>query len=695
MTNRFSKIWWVAVVLVASMYLKGTSAMDVQEFSKDLRKCLTPANHLWVMSGWSTVHPLDKTVMGVGECFSPPLAARGFSMHVHFRADGHFIPDVGSIGKNDVGLLYSGGCWYPDRVERHGTYHFNVNGNVLSLQCSSALYPLTNRGGFLLEVTVLNRGKQSILLEILPQINPGFPNLRPLNNWTYDVPAKGAPAESTTVNRWENDLVAVSLLHDVTSFRLSPGESRKLFLALVLSRKDETISQPPHFNDWKIETKRVWQERLDAVEKTMPRLRSDIPGFEAYYKSSLMSGLVCMWENPDFVVRPFLSSLGMDGGGMCTYLWDIGGYIDQAATLLLNKHIIKLADAFKKFDLNEHYAFTLDGTGIGPWYSYNTFSFVNLAWTISNQLGVQPHLFQEARKLVEHDEKYLPQADDLTNYGVQLNLLEMRGMGWEHFVVSPNAERAWCLERLADMGDQLGYPGTSEWRRKAQLIREAIRAQLWDAESKWFRSRYPDGHHEMVYSIQVYDALRAGVCTPEMVEDVVSHLHDGAFLGTFGVSSISAEDTIHYELNDPDWSGGGAYIGEGPILAQTLYEIGKPELAWDVLQHLFWMGQYLPYFPQECYCDKAAVVAHKRANEVSGLAGLQAIVFGMAGFEPKMDGSLWLNPHPPKTGKVTLSGYPFQGRRIDLDMAPDYCRISVDEVIVHQGRPRRLKVFPK
>ena len=183
--------------------------------------------------------------------------------------------------------------------------------------------------------------------------------------------------------------------------------------------------------------------------------------------------------------------------------------------------------------------------------------------------------------------------------------------------------------------------------------------------------------------------------TPEMVADVVSHLRDGAFLGTFGVSSISAEDTIHYELNDPDWSGGGAYIGEGPILAQTLYEIGKPELAWDVLQRLLWMGQYLPYFPQECYCDKAAVVAHKRANEVSGLAGLQAIVFGMAGFEPRMDGSLWLHPHPPKTGKVTLSGYPFQGHRIDLDMAADYCRISVDEVVVHEGRPRRLKVLPK
>ena len=681
------------VALFIPILIHSLPAFELEDFSIDLRKCFTPPNHLWVMSGWSTVNPIDKTVMGVGECFSPPFAAREFKMYVHLKADGHLIPDVGSVGKDDVGLLYSGGYWYPDRIERYGTYHYSVNGKLLSLKCQSALYPLAYKNGFLLEIKILNRGEQSISVEILPTINPGAPNLMPLNNWTYGVPNSGGPTDSVSVNRWENDNVAISLLDDVSSFQLSPAEYRTVYLAIVLSRKDEKISEPLHFDEWKDETKKVWKNRLQMANQNVPELQSGIPGLVDYYKSSLMSGLVCLWENPDFVVNPFLSSLGMDGGGICTYLWDTGGYIPQASTLLLKNDIIKTAKAYNDFNLNEHYAFTLDGTGIGPWYSYNTFSFISLVWAISNQLGSQPELFSIARTLVEHDEKYLPKTGNLIDYGIQLNLLEMRSKGWEHFVVSPNAERAWCLERLADMGDALGYPNTSDWRTKAEAIRNSIRTQLWDNESNWFLSKYPDGHKEVVYSIQVYDALRAGVCTPEMIEHVISHLRDGAFWGSFGVSSISAEDSIHYELNDPDWSGGGAYIGEAPILAQTLYEIGKPDLAWDVLKRLFWMGRHLPYYPQECYCDRPAVAAHKRANEVSGLAGLQSIVFGMFGFEPKMDGSLWVYPKPPKNGNVKLSKYRFHNNSVDLSMAPDYCKIVVNDEQIYEGRPQRIKII--
>ena len=107
------------------------------------------------------------------------------------------------------------------------------------------------------------------------------------------------------------------------------------------------------------------------------------------------------------------------------------------------------------------------------------------------------------------------------------------------------------------------------------------------------------------------------------------------------------------------------------------------------------MGEHLPYYPQEFYCDRPVVAAHKRANEVSGFTGLQAIVFGMAGFEPKMDGSLWIHPQPPPDGSVKLSNFRFKNYSVDLMMAQNYCQIFVNDKQVYEGRPQRMKIVPQ
>jgi hypothetical protein len=178
-----------------------------------------------------------------------------------------------------------------------------------------------------------------------------------------------------------------------------------------------------------------------------------------------------------------------------------------------------------------------------------------------------------------------------------------------------------------------------------------------------------------------------------MAEALLAHLRDGAFLGRYGVSSVSAEDRLHYELGDMDWSGGGAYTGEAPQLAQTLWEQGQPRRAWDVLRRVLWMGELFPYFPQEHSCERpAAPPRNRRANIIAGLTGVEAVLCGLAGLRPRVEGTLELAPPAWLPGRLVLRGLHFRGHEIDLELAPGHCEISVDGRLIHAGAPAPLRI---
>jgi hypothetical protein len=177
-----------------------------------------------------------------------------------------------------------------------------------------------------------------------------------------------------------------------------------------------------------------------------------------------------------------------------------------------------------------------------------------------------------------------------------------------------------------------------QWRLLADSIKMTIKKELWDADSAWFRTLYPDGHSEFCYSIQGFDALNA-LGDKTLIKDALRHIPD--FLGNNGITSIAYTDKVHFEELDTDWSGGGAYTGDGPQLALFLYNFNYPDFAWDVLKRFLWMGKHMAYYPQEVYYNRPQGPAHKRANIISGMAGAQTILFGMIGLKYETDGSVF------------------------------------------------------
>jgi mannosylglycerate hydrolase MGH1-like protein len=646
----------------------------LDDFAFDLRRGVQPA-HSWVGSGWSTVAPAAGTVCGVDGMFAPPYAAPDLALRLGFEVDGRSISDGTRPGIAGHGLLHSGGEWRPDRVRRHGTYHHYRDGRLVSFRVDSTLTPLYGEGGYVLAVEIHNRADSAVRVALRPELEPGGPVRVPLGEWGWMPPAAGDCAESVGGGVWRAGSVELRLDADRLVLDIPAGGSGSYALLVRIG----AVGLGPARFDAAGDTTARWNSRLDSVLSRVPELRTDVPGLAEYWRRCLASGLVCLWDNPDFVTTPFVATSGIDGGALCAYAWDTGGYAPHLLTLMLGDTAPELLEAMLKADLTDHYAIAPDGSGLGVGYAYTGWSLVNLASAIACCSGISAGLVASLHDTVSLLDDAAPVVGELRDYGTQHNLLEMRGAGWEHVVASPNAERARCLELLAELAEVSGAPlPGADLRASARRIRAAVVEELWDPEAGWFRSRYPDGHTEIARSIQAYDALRAGAVTDEIAATLLAELRPGAFLGKYGVSSVSAEDERHYELGDTDWSGGGAYTGEAPLLALTLWERGESALAWDVLRRLLWMGEHFPYFPQEHFCDRPSGPGpHRRANIVAGLAGAEAILTGLAGIRPRPDGSLEFRPHPVE-GMIELSGLQFRGRTIDVVVSPDVCELRVD-----------------
>ncbi|WP_410791838.1 MGH1-like glycoside hydrolase domain-containing protein [Kribbella sp. C-35] len=649
---------------------------DAYDFDFDLRRRI--AETLWTTSGWSTVALVPGTVCGVGGCFSPPYAAPQARLSVVLEADGTRITDTGASGMHGTGLLPSGGTWRLDGVERRGTYHRRHDGRLVSLQVRSELTPLHGRPGYALLVAVRNRSERTLPLRLRPELSAGPVGTVPLGEWGWMPPEPDA-------------VLPGRLVHGPLEVVLGPSDEAVFELAALLD--GATPAESPA--RLAAESRAAVGRRTAQVLARVPRLTAELPGLDEYYRRSLASGLVCLWDNPSFATVPFPATSGIDGGALCAYAWDTGGYAPHTLSLMLGRGVGDVLEAMVKADLTDHYAITPDGAGTGVAYAYSAWSLVMLARAAACHDGITPELVARLHETETLLADRFPTAGELRDYGAQENLLEMRSTGWEHVVASPNAERASSLDSLADLADQYGVPlRADDLRAQAGRIRDAVSQELWDETAGWFKSRYPDGHTELAYSVQAFDVLRAGACTPSMAKSLLAHLRDGAFLADYGVSSVSGEDRKHYELGDLDWSGGGAYTGEAPQLALTLWERGESRLAWDVLRRVLWMGRHFPYFPQDHFCDRPAVQQRgRRTNVIAGLTGTEAVLLGLAGLRPQVNGALDLKPPTWLPTALELRGLVYHGHEIDLALSSEHCEISVDGRIIYSGEVAPLQIL--
>ncbi len=420
-TLKASFFFW----LLCASLVSAQGKFSLQDFNLELNALTSEPQHVWVNSGYSTVQPEFNTVMGVGEFYSPPFAAKDLRLQIEFQVDTLRIPDTGSRGKGDVGLLYAGGTWFPHKVVRMGTYHHLKNNRLISLAVTSELIPLYEQHGFVQKIQLTNRSPQMVRVRLSVRLDPGHPTLVPLSQWGYGQPkAKAGALEQISPSLWRTAEMQIGLLEQNTRMELSAGDSSTSYIAVLLVPADHEWSQRWDGRQMEEKTIAVWQQRLDKYTKNIPTLTSTIVGLESYYNRSVLSGLTCIWENDQFKVNPHLATAGMDGGGLCCYLWDSGGYAPQMVTCMLDSAVIPIARRMVAIDLEKYYAFTPGGEGIGVRYSYSPNVFMHLVSSIARILGPDEQLLAAAKELILGDELKQDSRTHLIDYGQQVNLLK-------------------------------------------------------------------------------------------------------------------------------------------------------------------------------------------------------------------------------------------------------------------------------
>ena len=244
---------------------------------------------------------------------------------------------------------------------------------------------------------------------------------------------------------------------------------------------------------------RTFLARLPALSDPDPRVMK-------FYHLAALQLLYARWKvGKTFILDPWYATLGLDSGGLDCYVWDLA-YARVAFSLLDPAGMRAMLVALLGAPLNEHYSIEpLHGTGVGPFYAYNPYSFTASVDEYLKATGDRS-ILHEKRKgktllewlvvLAQFGERDRdPDHNHLIDYGNDRNLLEIKttgtGTGYIHEVPSPNAERAYVFDTvagiLAEERDAARYAGLiKKFKRDALEVRQAVNNILWLKQAGWY-----------------------------------------------------------------------------------------------------------------------------------------------------------------------------------------------------------------
>ncbi len=552
-------------------------------------------------------------------------------------------------------------------------------------------------------------------------------SVRRETSWRFPIPDKGEPhfacvsaADSVLYAigcsndvggcKYPADAAGIAVTTSLDGMKLFPqadiwecekfipdGGELEFYVSLHLNRHDTVTGYADdvrgHWEEY-IGAAFDWlEEETERIYSKLPVFSSDNPSLDKLYHRSLVTYSLNRWENSELVTSPFYTTGSLNGGCMCSYLWDYGG------GLMLHPLVDREtnADMIRRYlhaDLCTSYAITpLDGSPTGPWYHINHEKIIQMIYYYVLHTGDTDFLREEVdgRTIADWARFHAYVRDDISkpveliDYGKdgESHLELRRDYVYQGVMPDLNARRYMNYKLAYEITKMNGSPDDLLMERAEAL--KPLMKTMWNEDKGWYEYIW-EGKRDIRWTVQMFKFLSSPVIDDTIREKLISHLNDKEFLSKFGLHSMSKLDPA-YDQIDIDNGGGGICTLFTMQIACQLYELGYDELASDILSRVLWWGERLPYMGDSC----AANMLEDREDtplqaDISSVSCAQMILFKLCGISVSPDGSIRIKPSKIRPAEnIRVENFTLRGRTFTLSIAGDEFEVITADSAKHSA----------
>ncbi len=564
--------------------------------------------------------------------------------------------------------------WQPNAYFRSGTFHKEINGQWLSFSIHSCTSVSYSNDEVFLKLVMKNRKDKPLKLTIVPQQIARQMNCDGMNgtNNAFQIDAFTMGSDQVQA-RVSSDVETIS--DKGFELTLPPGEFITAYFAVQFypaNQKAPAITQ----KDIALRMKaadQVTREKQKWAYENVPKLESSNTKLQEYYYRCLLSVLMSRYENPHYITNPFWAV----GYWPFTISWDTSYSSDILAMLDPKSLKEAILTDFREVQMKKTYV-SWKGAEWENLYIQEPFALQIMIeaylrhtgdYTIFGTKAGDATVWEWMQRWVTELNTNYRNKEGLMDVGYDTQkIIEIRTDGYNHVVPIVNVLTVHLLYRMSEWARLLNDKSCKTYFNEAEELKGLMNKNLWNDQEGWFDNLYPDGSKEAIWTNHLFDALGTDYLTGTQVNKLVSHIREGVFLGKFGVYSIARKDTVHWDLIDSDWGGGGQYAGMSGRISRNLYKQGFAEMGWDVLKRNMRYIDYFPYLPQNPRTDTPEQDRSSMPVEISAGAGMEAIIFGTFGITIEKN-VLTIQPNMhEELGVTTLRDFKFMGKSYNIQI---------------------------